>query len=46
MKEKTKQKQSGKGVGDPMQITWNVESINDEKKACGEMKNVQGCCSV
>ena len=45
IEEKTKQKQSGKGVGDAMQITWNVGSINDEKKACGEMKNVAARCN-
>ena len=45
MEEKTKQ-QGGSGVGDTMKMVWNVESVNDEKRSCGEVKNFQGCCSV
>ena len=46
MEEKTKQKQGGSGVGDTMKITWNVESANDEKRSCSEVKNFQDCCSM
>ena len=46
MEEKTKQKQGESGVEDIMQITWNAGSVNDEKRSCGEVKNVQGCCLV
>ena len=42
MEEKTKQKQGGSGVGDTMKIAWNVESVNDKKRSCGEVKNFQG----
>ena len=46
MKEKTKQKQRGSGVGNTMKIAWNVGSVHDEKRSCGEVKNFQGCCLV
>ena len=46
MEEKTKQKQDGSGMGDTMQITWDVGSVNDEKRSCGEVKNFQGCWLV
>ena len=44
MEEKTKQKQGRSGVGGTMKITWNVGSVNDEKRSCSEVKNFQGCC--
>ena len=40
MEEKTKQKQGMSGVGDTMKTTWNVGSINREKRSCGEVKSV------
>ena len=46
MGQKTKQKQGGSGVGDTMKISWNVGSVNNEKRSCGEVKNFEGCCSV
>ena len=46
MGEKTKQKQGGSGVGDTMKKAWNVESVNDEKNPCGEVRNFQDCRSV
>ena len=46
MEQKTKQKQGGSGVGDTMKISWNVGSVNNEKRSCGEVKNFEGCCSV
>ena len=46
MEEKTQQKQGGSRVGDTMKITWNVESVNNEKRSCSEVKNFQGCCLV
>ena len=46
MEEKTKQNQDGCGVGDTMKMTWDVGSVNDEKKSCDKMKNFPGCCSV
>ena len=36
MEIKNKQKQGGNGVGDTMKMTWNVGSINDEKRSFGE----------
>ena len=44
IEEKTKHKQGGSGVGGTMKITWNVGSVNDEKRSCSEVKNFQGCC--
>ena len=46
MEDKIKQNRDGCGVGDTMKMTWDVESVNDEKKTCDEVKNFQGCCSV
>ena len=43
MEAKTKQKQGGSGIEDTMKITWNVGTVNDEKRSCS---SVQGCCSV
>ena len=45
MEERIKQKQVGCGVGDTG-MTWDVGSVNDEKKSCDEVKNFQDCCSV
>ena len=39
-KEKTKQKQGGRGVGDTMKTTWNVGIVNDEKRPCCEKKKI------
>ena len=46
MEEKTKQKQSGSGVEKTMKMAWNVGSVNDEKRSCGEVKDFQDCCLV
>ena len=43
MEEKTKLKRGGTGVGYLMKVAWNVGSLNDEKRYCGEVKNFQGC---
>ena len=39
MEEKAKQKQGGSEVGHLMKMAWNVESVNDEKRPCGQVKN-------
>ena len=42
MEDKTKQ-QGGSGVGYTLKITWNIGSVNDEKRSCSEVKNYQDC---
>ena len=42
MEEKTKQEQGRSRVGDTMKLACNVESVNDEKRSCGEVKIFQG----
>ena len=46
VEKKTKQKHGGIGVGNTTKMAWNVGSVNDEKRSCGEVKNFQCCCSV
>ena len=46
MEEKTKQKQGGCRVGDTMKMEWNMGSVNDKKRSCGEAKNFKAFCSV
>ena len=43
MEEKTKQKQGVSEEGDKTKVARNVESANDKKRYCGEVKNFQGC---
>ena len=46
MEGKIKQRRGGCGVGDTLKMAWDVGSVNNEKKSCDEVKNVQDCCSV
>ena len=46
MEGKTKQKQGGSGVGDVINMAWNVGSVKTRKRCCGDVKNFQGCFSV
>ena len=39
MEEKAKEKQGESEVGHLMKMAWNVESVNDEKRSCGQVKN-------
>ena len=36
MEMKNRQKQDGSGAGVTMKMTWNMGSVNDEKRSCGE----------
>ena len=44
MEEKIEQNRGVCGVGDIMKMTWDVGSVNDEKKPYDEVNNFQGCC--
>ena len=43
MEDKIKQKRGGCDI---IKMAWDVGSVNDEKKSCDEVKNLQDCCSV